>query len=139
MFGRISLFFLVLNLMACARPNYQDLAKPDLKQKTDVSCDARKHLCFQMSWVTEPAVANAVFQFELNRDGDPEALGGEVQVKLWMPGMNHGSSPVTVEKISHGVYRATRVNFIMPGEWEIRIQILNEGRVIDELIQNIAI
>lgn len=70
----------------------------------------------------------------------------KVSVKLWMPSMGHGSAPV---KIDHhksasrqdeiGVFDVTQVVFIMSGNWEIRIQLKQDQKMIDEAIHPIAI
>jgi hypothetical protein len=58
-------------------------------------------------------------------------------VKLWMPSMGHGSSPVVVKPISDGVYEVSDVFFIMLGDWEIRYQLKSNDDVIEEQIQKI--
>ena len=54
-------------------------------------------------------------------------------VFLWMPSMGHGSSPVTVKKLGTGIYDISDVYFIMDGEWQIRIQLKNNGTMLEEL------
>ena len=44
-------------------------------------------------------------------------------IKLWMPGMGHGSFPVTLEKIADGIFLASEVFFTMPGYWDIHFQV----------------
>ncbi len=60
-------------------------------------------------------------------------------VKLWMPSMGHGSSPVTVAPVTDsgnlpipGMFRATEVFFVMGGEWEIWIQLRHEKTVREQ-------
>lgn len=62
-----------------------------------------------------------------------------VFVKLWMPSMGHGSSPVKTETLLDagktpipGVYRASEVFFVMGGEWEIWIQLRKEKEVREQ-------
>lgn len=62
-----------------------------------------------------------------------------VFVKLWMPSMGHGSSPVTVKPAVDqnrvaipGVFEASEVYFVMPGEWEIWMQLRLDRVVIDQ-------
>jgi hypothetical protein len=54
------------------------------------------------------------------------------QVVLWMPSMGHGSTPSQTVRVDEGTYRTSNVFFIMPGEWEIRIQLKSGGEVTDE-------
>ncbi|MFI5390865.1 MAG: hypothetical protein ACHQYQ_05830, partial [Bacteriovoracales bacterium] len=42
-----------------------------------------------------------------------EEIKEDVTLFLWMPSMNHGSSPVTVKKIDVGTYRVNDVFFTM--------------------------
>ena len=48
------------------------------------------------------------------------------KVKLWMPEHNHGSSAVQIGPVSEGCRLITRVNFTMPGLWEVRVE-LSDG------------
>jgi hypothetical protein len=41
---------------------------------------------------------------------------------------------VTVAKVDTGTYRATQVFFTMPGDWEIRIQRLVNGTLIEQAV-----
>jgi hypothetical protein len=52
-----------------------------------------------------------------------ENVSGVRKVKLWMPGHNHGSTPVQVGDVSEGCRKLTRVNFSMPGKWEVRLEL----------------
>lgn len=63
----------------------------------------------------------------------PTAIPFDVAVKLFMPSMGHGSSPTKIEKVFDangeelpGVYRVSKVQFLMAGDWELRITIKNE-------------
>ena len=48
--------------------------------------------------------------------------------------MGHGSSPTHVEKVDLGTYSVNNVFFVMPGEWEIRFQLIGPQQVADEII-----
>ncbi len=50
------------------------------------------------------------------------------RVKLWMPEHGHGSSPTQFAEISEGCRVVSKVNFTMPGEWEVRVE-LTDGDV----------
>lgn len=63
----------------------------------------------------------------------PTAIPFDVAVKLFMPSMGHGSSPTKTEKVVDengqelaGVYRVSKVHFLMAGDWELRVTIKNE-------------
>ncbi len=66
------------------------------------------------------------------------ATGGAVEnatlvVSPWMPAMGHGT-PITpvVTNTSGGNYRVTRLDYTMPGRWEVRIE-LADGTAKDHL------
>jgi hypothetical protein len=54
-----------------------------------------------------------------------ENVGLLAKVKLWMPDHNHGSTPVMIGELSDGCRKLTRVNFTMPGDWDVRVQLSN--------------
>jgi hypothetical protein len=62
-----------------------------------------------------------------------------VFVFLWMPKMGHGSSPVTIDVASDGVYNLSRVYFIMQGDWQVRVQLRAGQALVDEAAQNISV
>lgn len=51
----------------------------------------------------------------------------DLTLKLWMPDMGHGSSPVTLTAFGVNKYKVTQAFFIMPGTWEVRIAFKLEG------------
>ncbi len=63
----------------------------------------------------------------------------EVGVQLWMPSMGHGSSPVRPVLKEEGVYSAPRVFFLMPGDWDIRVQLKKGRSVVEQAIYPIKI
>lgn len=52
---------------------------------------------------------------------------------LWMVSMGHGSSPVIIKKIATGVYDVSEVYFIMDGLWQIRLQLKNSEKILEEV------
>lgn len=157
-FCGLRILILMLVFSGCARPNFRDpvvvsqIANDNKTQEPggEARCDRLCDLTFSplsiygtISWVNLPQ-GNQFGEFLLKfwNGGEPVAPGSdqaEVSVKLWMPSMGHGSSPVKVERVALGSYRATRVYFIMPGEWQLVIQVHYEGRLLAEAIQNIII
>jgi hypothetical protein len=95
--------------------------------------------CASFDWNSEPSPENensAILRFWDSATGSSAGpfrdADGEVVVKLWMPSMGHGSSPVTVTSNGGGIYTASRVFFVMPGEWEVRVQIKKGGQIVDQ-------
>lgn len=97
--------------------------------------------CASMKWTQGPNEDASAFTVSFWRKDQGTVASGpflapapQVKVQLWMPSMGHGSSPVKVEAPEPGVYNATDVFFIMPGDWDVRIQ-LKDGR---ELLEQVA-
>lgn len=59
---------------------------------------------------------------------------GDVAAMLWMPSMGHGSAPVIVTPQGSGVYLGTRVLFVMPGEWDLRLQIKKNSQLFEQAV-----
>ena len=79
--------------------------------------------CVAVEWEKLPTEEDfGSFRFHVFRGGAAPQDPGAISVILWMPGMGHGSSPVSVEQLGPGEYRARDVFFTMRGEWEIRFQ-----------------
>jgi hypothetical protein len=102
--------------------------------------------CVSFAFEGEPVDGKLVtFLFKVfrknNGDGSPVPidLPGDIDVVLWMPSMGHGSSPVTVEKLDVGTYRASRVFFSMKGDWDLRFQLKVGGDVRDQAIISIIL
>jgi hypothetical protein len=146
MFGK-SVFALVMMTatVACAHPNYQDEATPHNDHKPAATCalSYANGLCVDITWEAKPTDdAAGSFLLKFYSANAPETAldpQAKVAVVLWMPAMGHGSSPVTVTQVSPGVYRATNIYFVMPGDWEIRIKLKNDKNETAEVVQAISI
>jgi hypothetical protein len=147
-------------LSSCARPKYEvspltikghsggevvGKVGPAENFPCSLSFD-RSHYCLSWKWEKKPTESDyGSFLFKIYRenlaDGTPVGVDQKVMptVVLWMPSMGHGSTPVEVQRLDVGTYRASEVFFVMPGEWEIKFQILagsaiEEDEVVDEII-----
>jgi hypothetical protein len=116
-----------------------------------VSCDfsfPSQGLCASLAWVKKPT-AEEPGEFLLSfwdknqNSGQPLVFSNpdahKVFVKLWMPDMGHGSSPVTTNQAVEsngspktGVFRSTGVFFIMGGKWEIVVQLKDSSGAVKE-------
>ena len=76
-----------------------------------------------ITWEKEPkASQEAIMKIEWRNSQDQILTDpAEFQVVLWMPSMNHGSAPTTINKIDLGVYRVSNMQFIMGGEWDVQV------------------
>lgn len=81
----------------------------------------RSGLAFSLE-TNDEVVTTKTSEFDLCGDN----VADVTKVKLWMPGHNHGSTPVQLGEVSEGCRTLTRVNFSMPGDWEVRFE-LNSG------------
>lgn len=97
----------------------------------------KSNLCASLTWTVPsvPRKKKGAFELRFTRPGSNELVDAPatVGVVLWMPSMDHGSSPVTVERKGRGLYLATDVYFVMGGEWDIIVQLLQgEEEVLDQ-------
>ncbi len=103
-------------------------------------------LCASLEWKTQPTDEQKgafVLRFWDSRSGTEHGPyvtpGYNVAVKLWMPDMGHGSSPVKVAQAVDasgaaipGVFNASDVYFVMGGHWEIWVQLKQDKQVISQ-------
>ncbi|MBX3021812.1 MAG: FixH family protein [Bdellovibrionales bacterium] len=136
------LFVLGLCTISCAKPTYVSPGQ-DLNQQKVTGCAAhfKSGDCVTWNWETKSTPTTfgtfIVKTGRLNKADQSflaQDLEGHLAVVLWMPGMGHGSSPVTVEKLDIGTYRASRVFFTMAGDWEIRVQLKDGDEIKDEAV-----
>lgn len=144
MFFKFFPVILLLLSIGCAERKYLTPAgTPSVVILEDV-CNVRfqtSQLCVSYAWTKKPS-DNSYGEMIVKvwrpnaADGSavPQDLAGAVAVVLWMPSMGHGSSPVTVERVDVGTYRATQVFFSMPGDWEIRVQSKEGETVRDQAV-----
>ena len=144
--GKIFFAFMFLILSACARPNWAPPRSLDSVTQND-ACTLKfkkSGLCIHWNWEIQPTesdVGSFIFKIYSLHPSDGSMVAAEitddVNVELWMPDMNHGSSPVEVSKAAIGTYHANDVFFIMPGKWEIKFQIKNSGVIQDEAVTSV--
>ncbi len=141
----LTLVIILLLLGACAKPRYVD----GLEGKLDgISGEcgflfSSENLCLKTEWVqkpTESTFGEMTLSF-VDRNDDSRFVDPikDPFIVLWMPSMGHGSSPVKIERVDVGRYRATDIFFIMPGPWDIRYQLRDGIDVLEEKIQKITI
>lgn len=104
-------------------------------------------LCASLTWekmATDEEKGEFTLRFwkknEATEAGPYVVVPGKLAVKLFMPSMGHGSSPVTITpKLDQtgaavpGVYSITDVYFIMGGPWEIWVQFKQGTQVLDQV------
>lgn len=131
----LSVFALGLLLAGCAKPTYLSGGESGAS-KSGSGCMATFAIsgsCVELKWEkfpTETDFGSFIFTITDSTgilvDAPSTNATTLPKVVLWMPSMGHGSSPVTVERLGTGLYRATAVFFSMKGDWEIRFQTSSE-------------
>ena len=128
------------SVSACAHPNYQEASVAPASESKTATCALKynsQNLCAAYDWETYPTGSDMgafVARFTNPTSGALVDPALSLKVVLWMPSMGHGSSPVTVTRLSTGVYRVDKVFFSMPGTWQIRFQLMQSGAVVEEQI-----
>lgn len=154
--------FAVTFLSACNSPvlNHANAQGSTSDQQTATqqngSCPLafpRHGMCGELVWDQAPNSQDPSFfvlrfwkMNEATSSGPYSNPGLDVFVKLWMPSMGHGSSPVTLvqardnggQAIS-GVFQGSNAYFIMPGSWEVRVQLRTGAQVDEEAVENVEI
>jgi hypothetical protein len=121
-------------LFACAKPNYQNISSNltggPYADLSDCALILQKiNQCVSLTWIQASTDSQmGVFNLDFSA-----AVTSEVKAVLWMPSMGHGSRPTTVTRLSESQFQVSNVAFIMPGEWEIRIQLKENNQVVDEV------
>ena len=127
-----------LILVGCIQPKYAP--KEELNPNAEIkSCPHKlssSGKCVSLDWEvlpTEEDFGQFLIKIWQPNLADESEFVEDVSVFLWMPSMNHGSSPVTIKQVDIGTYRVNDVFFTMPGEWEIHIQLKNNNEVKDQV------
>ena len=141
----IYLCFLAFLLMACG-DSHRINDETSFSENIDSNCQfyfKTENLCLTTSWEIHPTSETFGSMLLTFTDKDqPERIispKNDPTVVLWMTSMGHGSSPVTMERIEDGRYRASNIYFIMPGPWDIKYQLTDGPTVVEEVIENITI
>jgi hypothetical protein len=71
-----------------------------------------------------PSTGDNALSISLMDDQGAALAGADVGIEPWMPSMGHGSSTTPqMTELGAGAYRATNIQFTMPGHWELRVQV----------------
>ncbi len=152
-FNRFALWLGVALLTGCGQSpllhhlNAGDLQPTANAQPSDCPLNFEKEgLCAAIVWTKVPSSDNNgtfTVNFWKKDQGSTSGPfvdpGDTVFVKLWMPAMGHGSSLVTVTpatdstgKSEAGSFNASGVYFVMPGAWEIWVQLKQGTQIVDQ-------
>lgn len=92
-------------------------------------------------WVGEsPRVgAESILRIDFKSNDPVESVApkSQVSISLWMPAMNHGSAPTSVQRILNernevipGAFHVSNIHFTMGGTWEVRVSLKSaDGKI----------
>ena len=136
-FSFIFYSFFLISILSCGK-------SPILNQK-DIYASGNYHLQtpkifrsngikLSLSWLTAVNSTDKGEAFLLtSKDGVLTDLPLPFSLFLWMPTMNHGSSPISITQLSTGVYKLSDIYFIMDGQWQLRAQLKSGNIVLEEI------
>lgn len=67
-----------------------------------------------------------------NNQNVPIDVTGKLKIKLWMPDMNHGSYPVTIQRVGIGIFEVRDLYFTMEGFWNIHFELFINEQLVEE-------
>jgi hypothetical protein len=125
--------------VGCAKSNYQESQNVETYA---ASCELRfttNGLCVDLVWDKMQTDSEyGIITLKFYAKENPTVFVDPTNtpfVQLFMPSMGHGSSPTHVQKTSVGIYQVTNVFFSMPGNWDLRVQLKEGSKVIEQVIQ----
>lgn len=137
-----SLFLALILINGCDSPAFNHKAPNNPQIQSGIDCQLNfesSELCAKIEWIIGPN-GEGDNSFHLKFWHRDDELSEEnfidptktIQVQLWMPSMGHGSAPVSIEKLEEGIYAVTNVEFIMPGDWDIRVKLVDGTNPIEQ-------
>lgn len=102
-----------------------------------------ENLCASLEWKNPPKInVNNSFKLMFWENGDqnhvPTEPKADLNLKTWMVmanGHSHGGAAMTWSEIEEGVYEVNDAKFFMhgmKGHWEIKVQLLDNGDLVEE-------
>lgn len=138
---KMCLLYLAFFFSACAEPDYlkPQVTAQNTPETPTESCDfifEKFQTCIKAEWKAPP---NSTEPAELLLTLTPDTPL-RLNALLWMPSMGHGSAPVKVTPLGNGKYSITKMYFIMPGDWDVRLFLMNEkNEVVDQMFIQLVV
>jgi hypothetical protein len=137
----IKIFLLSVFLCSCGdSPFLNDESAPSANQSIVRSLNSSlvfpiSKYQIEMFWRQGPLVSkeSKILLIVTDQDSTPINLDGNLQVKLWMPTMGHGSFPVKINNTGNGTYELSDVFFTMDGIWDIHFQRIKDSNMLEEI------
>ena len=95
----------------------------------------QSQLCAYWRWEDGPQQGENRLRlfFSHHENHQPAHLQYNLNIEVWMPSMGHGSLPTQTTLIQPGEYLIENIFLFMPGEWDIRIQFIEQdGHIIEQ-------
>lgn len=154
----LSLFFSVFFSSCGVSPilNHQD-ASAEEKSVPVSNCPLafpNHGLCAELDWNAAPNDEDeAIFSLRFWKTAQGTEKFGpyvdpseSVNVMIWMPAMGHGSSPIHLAHATDltgaeipGIFLGSAVYFLMPGAWDVHVQLKDGSTVSEEAVEPIQI
>jgi len=142
---KITFYIIILfTFLSCGKSplfNHQDEAdKPNQNGINFVSSMQLKNLnkFIKISWVNtpsgDPSIENEFIILVQNGSGELVDLDADATFSIWgwMPSMGHGTADDGhTTRLSKGIYHHRELFFNMGGDWQIHLDILQFGIIID--------
>ncbi len=97
--------------------------------------------CASIEWISQPSTEREgafTIRFWSKASGKPapryEDPKGTLVARLFMPTMGHGSSPTRIVPHETGVFDVQKLRFMMPGHWDLHIELKKASVVLDEVV-----
>ncbi len=133
---QIILFTILFTLASCGKSPLLMQKEVSVSGSSGISTAkalSKLGLSLNVQWLSPLSSEQEAHALLIVKKGDVVAdLPENFSIFLWMPSMGHGSSPITVKKLSAGIYELTTIYFIMDGAWELKVQTKNGNTVNDE-------
>lgn len=102
-----------------------------------------ENLCANLEWKAPPKLdVNNSFTLTFWQKGDhnhvPTQPKADLNLKTWMVmtnGHSHGGAALTWNELEEGIYEVNNAKFFMhgmKGHWEIKVQLLDSGDLVEE-------
>lgn len=144
---KIILFlFIVVSLLSCDSPVFhmenpvEESKVQDQSTPNPTKCSTQfknLKLCIATQWLVNPSTTQAsqvkiTLYSPESGTGTPSLILPPLKFHayLWMPEHGHGSSPIEITEVD-GSYLLSDIWFIMPGLWELRLEVLKGTEIVD--------
>jgi hypothetical protein len=130
-----------------APSDHSSFQSPDAHTLGSCSLEfAQSGLCASLTWDSTPSTEQEnefTLRFWDKANGSAAGpyrdVADELTVQLWMPSMGHGSSPVQIASQGTGVYAVSHAYFIMPGTWEVRVQLKRNHQLLEQSVVQVKL